>query len=111
MQQLRNDARTAGEAIAKAFIDTFAESNRSPSQADLIALEETAGRYFAARPIQWTDEEIVQAWREGIQSHLTARLREFRRPLRTASSAPLNVGPTRTHPPGVTWSSPFGITR
>lgn len=110
MQQLMHDARARGEAVAKAFVDAFAETNRSPSAADLVALEEAASRHFATQPILWTDATLIGAWQEGMQSHLTARLREFRRPQRTASVAP-SFSPSRSASPGARWSGPFGITK
>lgn len=108
--QLLNDAATAGTAIAKIFVDSFEENNRSPSAADLTVLEDAANRHFAAQPPPWTDPALIEAWREAMQYHLADRLKIFRRPQRTAAVAP-SFSPSRSASPGTRWSGPFGITK
>lgn len=111
MQQLFNDAATAGTAVAKAFVDAFEESNRSPSAAELAALADAADRHFAAQPIVWTDPALIEAWRAAMQYHLAERLKIFRRPQKTSSFAPTTTTPIRAATPDARWSGRFGIIK
>lgn len=106
-----SEARVAGEAVAKAFVDAAEERNKRPNEQERQELRKGWDAYFQSQHIAWTDPELVATWKEAAEAYFVAQMKFHAVPRPTGSVALDGAGNSSPSDPERGWGGPFGISR
>lgn len=76
-QHLITNARVAGAACAKRFLDAFEETNKNPNSEQREALRASWDIFFAAQHVVWTEAELIEAWRDSAELTFLERMKFY----------------------------------